>query len=209
MLLPTLLTLAALALLLLGEAREHPPLVRVAKPLASTGFVAAALAAGALQTAYGQAVLAALLLSWVGDVCLLSRRQGWFLAGLGAFVLGHVAYGVAFGLHGVASGWVVGTAALLVAPAGLVRRWLSPYVPSAMRRPVDAYIVVITAMVAMAIAATAAGGTWRIALGAVMFYLSDLSVARDRYVRRELSNRLWGLPLYYGAQLVLASSIGG
>jgi hypothetical protein len=45
-------------------------------------------------------------------------------------------------------------------------------------------------------------------IGAVAFYVSDLAVARQRFVRQQVLNRLWGLPLYYGAQLLLASSIG-
>jgi len=32
--------------------------------------------------------------------------------------------------------------------------------------------------------------------------VSDLSVARDRFVSRSFSNRAWGLPLYYAAQIV-------
>lgn len=207
MLLPTLVTLAALAVLLWAEAREHAPTMRWAKPLASTGFVAAALAAGALHGPYGQAVLLALVLSWIGDVCLLSRRDGWFVAGLSAFLLAHVAFGAAFWVRGVAPGWLLGSALVLSLPAFVVRRWLRPYVPSAMRRPVDAYMLVITVMVALSLACTAAGATPWIAVGAIAFYLSDLSVARDRFVRRELRNRLWGLPLYYGAQLVLAATI--
>jgi len=207
MLLPTLVTLAALALLLVGEIRAHEPTQRVAKPIASTGFVATAIAAGALDSGYGQAVLAALVLSWIGDVCLLSRGKPWFLAGLGAFLLGHLAFAIAFWLHGVAGAWLLPTAFLLAIPALLVRRWLMPFVPRDMRRPVDAYVVVITLMVVLAISATASGGTFRIAVGAIAFYLSDLAVARDRFVRNELGNRLWGLPLYYVAQLILASSI--
>jgi hypothetical protein len=31
-------------------------------------------------------------------------------------------------------------------------------------------------------------------------------VARDRFLRHEFLNRAWGLPLYYGAQLLLAST---
>ncbi|MCX4245633.1 lysoplasmalogenase [Paraliomyxa miuraensis] len=208
MLLPTLVTLAALVVLLWAEAREHGPTMRWAKPLASTGFVGAALAMGALDDDYGRAILAALALCWVGDVCLLSRRNAWFLAGLGAFLLGHVAFGAAFWLRGVDPTWAVGGVLGLVLPAMLVRRWLSPYVPSNMRRPVDAYIAVITVMVGLSWACVAAGGTRVIAVGAMAFYLSDLSVARDRFVRREIQNRLWGLPLYYVAQLLLASTIG-
>ena len=46
-----------------------------------------------------------------------------------------------------------------------------------------------------------------IAGGALAFYLSDLSVARDRFVRPAFVNRAWGLPLYYGAQFVLAATV--
>jgi hypothetical protein len=38
------------------------------------------------------------------------------------------------------------------------------------------------------------------------FYLSDLAVARDRFVARAFVNRLWGLPLYYAAQILFAVS---
>ena len=39
------------------------------------------------------------------------------------------------------------------------------------------------------------------------FALSDLSVARDRFVRPGFANAAWGLPLYFAAQLVIASSV--
>jgi uncharacterized membrane protein YhhN len=75
------------------------------------------------------------------------------------------------------------------------------------RLPVLAYIVVISTMVVLA--AGAAWGTqqWVILLGAVMFYFSDVSVARDRFVAPGFINGLWGLPLYYGGQLFLAYSV--
>ena len=44
-------------------------------------------------------------------------------------------------------------------------------------------------------------------LGAVLFLLSDLSVARDRFVAPGFVNRLWGLPFYYGGQVLLAASV--
>jgi hypothetical protein len=44
--------------------------------------------------------------------------------------------------------------------------------------------------------------------GALLFYLSDLLVARDRFVRPGIVNRVVGLPLYYAAQLLLASAVG-
>jgi YhhN family len=43
----------------------------------------------------------------------------------------------------------------------------------------------------------------------VLFYLSDVTVALDRFVTgRRFVNRAIGLPLYYGGQFLLAYSIG-
>ena len=44
--------------------------------------------------------------------------------------------------------------------------------------------------------------------GDLAFYLSDLGVARQRFVSPGLINRFVGLPLYYGAQLLFAFSTG-
>ena len=76
-----------------------------------------------------------------------------------------------------------------------------------MKVPVLAYVVVITMMVICAAGTVnAPGGAVRV-LGAVAFYLSDLGVARERFVTPGLANRLFGLPLYYGGQVLLALSI--
>jgi uncharacterized membrane protein YhhN len=202
-----LLTLAALAGLLVAEARGDRRLAAVCKPLASTGFVGTAVAAGALATPYGRAVLVALVLSWIGDVLLLSKRSGAFLGGLGSFLLGHVAFGVAFVLRGTEPLWALAALAVLLVPAIVVDRWLRPHVPADMKIPVRAYIVVITGMLALAVGTFGAGATPLILGGALAFYLSDLSVARDRFVEEAFVNRLWGLPLYYGAQLLLAATV--
>jgi len=44
--------------------------------------------------------------------------------------------------------------------------------------------------------------------GAALFFVSDLAVARDRFVAPGFANRLWGLPAYYAGQLLIAWSIG-
>ena len=62
--------------------------------------------------------------------------------------------------------------------------------------------------VAFAIGAVADQGPLWIGLGAVGFAASDLSVARDRFVRAQFVNAAWGLPAYYLSQLALAFSIG-
>jgi uncharacterized membrane protein YhhN len=75
------------------------------------------------------------------------------------------------------------------------------------------YIVVITAMVvgAWTVVGDAnlnLSGRLMVWIGAWSFYLSDIFVARDRFIKSELINRFTGLPLYYFGQFMLAFSIG-
>lgn len=202
-------TAAALAGLLAAEFRGSRWGLYACKPLASLGFVGLAVAADATGSGYGRAVLAALVLSWIGDVLLMFSRSSLFLAGLGAFLLAHVGFGAAFLLRGQAPGWTAGALAVLVLPALAVSRWLRPHLPPEMRVPVHAYIAVITGMLALATGTVADGSPGILLAGALAFYLSDLSVARDRFVRESFANKLWGLPLYYAAQLCLAASVAG
>ncbi len=201
-----LLTVVALAVLLFGERQRNLPVKAVAKPLAPAGFLGLAIAAGALDSSYGRAVLAALALSWLGDVFLLSAKPRPFLLGLAAFLLGHVAYAIAFVAYGQDIAWSLAALAALGLPAFFVMRWLGPHLPAAMRLPVKAYVAVISLMMALAAGTFAAGGQPLLPIGAAAFYLSDLAVARDRFVAPGFANRFWGLPLYYFAQLCLAWS---
>ena len=123
------------------------------------------------------------------------------------FALAHVAYVAACLAMGVALGTGVAAAAGLTLVALRVWRWLSPHVPAAMRWPVRGYIVVITAMVACALGAWTRGAPAGLPLGAVLFFLSDLSVARERFVVSSTLNRFWGLPAYYAGQLLIASAV--
>ena len=197
------LTTVALLGLLLAERAGSRRGVRMFKPIASVGFLCFALQGGALESAYGRAIFAGLSLSWFGYVFLMSKRSGWFLAGLVAFLAAHVAYIIAF--IGLGPSWSMAalSGVALARVAWSVRRWLRPSLPADMKRPVDGYIAVITVMVATAFGAWGTSGSNVLLAGAITFYLSDLSVARDRFVAPGFVNRLWGLPLYYGAQLLL------
>ena len=194
-------TVVAVALLLVAERREDRTGKWIFKPLASTGFVAFALAAGALETPYGIAVLAALTLSWWGDLLLIPKDKRAFLVGIVLFLLGHLAFGAAFVVAGVAWSWVAVAAVALAVPGVLVGRWVVPRAPPKLQKAVVAYIVVITTMVAFAVGTVVADSHWLMLLAAFVFYLSDLCVARNRFVTPGFVNRAIGLPLYYGAQL--------
>ena len=202
------LTIAATAALLASERVGWRAGVWIAKPLASTGFVAAALAKGALDSPYGVWLLAGLVLAWWGDVLLIPREKpAAFLAGLVSFLLGHVAYAGAFAVRGLDLP-TAGFALLAVLPASLFAlREVLPHVPVRMRRPVLAYLVVISVMLVCAMGTVGHAGRPAIAIGALAFYASDLAVARERFVAKSFTNKLWGLPLYFGAQLLLASTV--
>lgn len=186
--------------LLAAEQRASSTGKWICKPLASAGFVALAVVRGAAATHEGRAVLAALVLSWLGDVCLIPKSKTWFRAGLFAFLLGHLGFAAAFLIHGIDARFAIGALVVLTVIAYFIWRWLGPHVEPKMRAPVLAYVTVITTMVAAAVGAHEP----RTLAAALAFYLSDLSVARDTFVARSFVNRAWGLPLYYGAQLLFA-----
>lgn len=208
--LPYVLVMVVLvAVVLWATKTERSGVEWIAKPLAALTFIAAGWASGALESLWGTVLFVGLVLAAIGDVLLIPRDERAFLAGLISFLLGHVAYAIAFGIRGLDLVWTAAAAGILAVVAVPVVRWLWPNVEAGMRVPVMAYVVVITAMVALAAGTLGAVGDPRVLTGAFVFYLSDLCVARDRFVQKGFANRLVGLPLYFGAQLVLASTPGG
>jgi len=195
-------------LLLVAEARESQQGKIVFKPLAATSFIVAALFMLDEPTPYAVGILVGLFFSWWGDVLLIPKdRPKVFQLGIFAFLLGHVAYAAAFLARGVDVATTLAVLVVLAAVAVAVLRWLRPHTPADLRGAVVAYIGVISAMLALAVGTWAAHGLPAIVVGAAMFYVSDLAVAMDRFVRPAFVNRLWGLPCYFGAQLVLAWTI--
>jgi uncharacterized membrane protein YhhN len=212
LLLPWLAAASLAALLVRGEYQRDRRAVWLFKPLTSALFVLLALWRGpALR--YDWLVVAGLALSMAGDVALIRRERNWFLAGLVAFLLGHVAYLAAFGTR--AGLTTLHPAALAAIAATSIALFLHfrPYLDR-MLWPVAAYIAVITLMLMNAWAVFSApfndeGTRWLIAAGATLFYVSDVTVARDRFVPGAgFANRAGGLTLYYAAQFLLAFSIG-
>jgi len=201
-----------LAAVLAAEYRAHTPGKILAKGLLSSLFVWLACLPPAGDPIYAWAVRGGLLLCLVGDVCLAIPGRSAFRVGLAAFLAGHVGYVTAFarvGHPGVWM-WLVGLGGLAL--SSLVYRLLLPYLKE-MRTPVLCYVVVITCML---ITAGAVYGQHQLPLdgrrlvlgGAAAFYLSDLFVARQRFVRETFVNRLIGLPLYYAGQFAIAATAG-
>lgn len=203
---PVALCTLAVAGLLWAEWRGLAAGIWLTKTLASSAFIAAALLWGALESGYGQLVLLALALSWLGDLLLIPRRPACFLLGLACFLAAHLAFSAAFFTRPQAP---VALALGALAMAGLgacVLRWLWPRLNERFRHAVGAYVVAISLMVALASGAIAALGPV-VVMGAVAFAVSDILVARHQFVVPSFVNKALGLPLYYAGQLMLTATV--
>ncbi len=201
----SLILVAAVVALLWAESRSSRVGIWLTKPVASTIFVVTALLAGALDSNYGQLILLGLLLSWLGDILLIPKVQYFFVAGLASFLFAHLAFAGAFYQLSLDRVYLILAALGMVVVAVIIMRWLWPLLPHSLRAAVVAYFAAISLMVVMAIGAMPDTGPY-IAIGAVVFAASDVLVARERFDCSAVANRLWGLPLYYGAQLIFALS---
>jgi uncharacterized membrane protein YhhN len=209
-----ILTLAAILLgwLLSYEIREDTRGRLLTKPFLSALFVLVALAGPRTETGYFGWVLAGLVFCMAGDVFLIfSASPRLFLAGLVSFLMGHILYAAAFFLAsrpGMLTG--IAGAGVLVA-SGAIFAWLRPHL-GRMLIPVAAYVAVISVMVigassVMEERTADLSGRTLVFAGAVLFYVSDVFVARQQFVTGHYVNRLIGLPLYYVAQFMIAFSI--
>ncbi len=160
--------------------------------------------------------------SLVGDVVLLvsSARLSnpWFLAGLGAFLLAHVAYILGFNipLPNVSVFWSLVVALVLaLAAARLLRRIIGAIRQKGLDQmvaPVVAYAVVITVMLLSAFL-TLYNPKWSalaallVALGAMLFYFSDVLLAWDRYVAPIKNGRVANMVLYHLGQFALVAGV--
>jgi uncharacterized membrane protein YhhN len=182
------------------------PLEVLSKSAASAAFVALGFARWSAGDPVGTCLIAALVLCAIGDFCLLWCRS--FDFGLFSFLLGHLAYVTGFAVALPMGRWPLLALAPLAVAGAIASRWLWPHLGR--RRPVVlTYIVVISVMVWGGISTSSSGVLpWTAAAGALLFYCSDLAVARQRFVHESFINRAVGLPMYYLGQLLLALTIG-
>lgn len=169
-------------------------------------------------------LIAALVLGLAGDV-FLALSDRWFIMGLGAFLLGHLAY---LGLMAAALARahreaivtsIPAWSALPLAAALLAALWIFSrmiVVPMRKRNPDKLFI---TALYIYAFCLTSvmvfSGFTafllqslgwqiWALPLGGALFFVSDFILAYDRFVRRVRLGQLWVMIAYHLAQFFLA-----
>jgi uncharacterized membrane protein YhhN len=178
----------------------------VAKPLTLVVLIGAALALDPVDPTVRAWFVIALVLSLAGDVFLMLDEK-WFVAGLGAFLLGHIAYIVGFWVSGEIDGdrLAVGVALVLIGLATVGRtimRGIRATQPE-MTVPVTAYMLVISVMVLSAIGT---GNPWAV-VGSLLFYASDALIAVNRFIEPQPWGRLAIITTYHLGQIGLVLSL--
>ncbi|MEW6238550.1 MAG: lysoplasmalogenase [Candidatus Omnitrophota bacterium] len=169
---------------------------------ASTTFILAAIAGGALSILYGRLIALALVFCWLGDYA----GSYIFLLSIASFLAAHLALIAAFFLHGVERQRLFKALAVFVPISVGIFLWLNPYLTEVFYYPVIAYIVVITIMASCAFGARPSPVAAILVWGACLFYISDIFVARARFVSPGVVNSIGCYPLYYSACFLFAIS---
>ncbi|WP_164660000.1 lysoplasmalogenase [Tropicibacter sp. Alg240-R139] len=150
----------------------------------------------------------ALALCAVGDALLSRETDQTFMAGIGAFALGHLAYVAVFLSHPTSDLALVSAQLLPLAVLvgfGVAMAILLPPRAGELRGPVLAYIPIILGMGIAALALPQAGPLVWVFPAAMSFVASDLILATEKFLLRPEHPLLrvtpyavW--PLYWGAQ---------
>jgi uncharacterized membrane protein YhhN len=157
-----------------------------------------------------------LLFSLAGDIFLMLPGDH-FLKGLVSFLIAHIAYIIAFNLHGA----VFGSTSMLLAIgiiliAGVIMRRiilaLKTKGRTSMIIPLIAYAVVLcltfwSAATTLLRASWPALAGWSSIVGGALFFMSDAAIAWNRFVGPHPGGRLMEMITYHLAQVCLSCGI--
>ncbi|HXP22873.1 MAG TPA: lysoplasmalogenase [Candidatus Sulfotelmatobacter sp.] len=204
------LIFVAVALVLAGHLLPSPLLVYVSKPLATALILGMALVnwrGSRGSYSYSLSISIGLLFSLVGDIFLLWPSL-YFIHGLAAFLLTHLAYLIAFTRDArfPARVWIW---ILYLAIAATLYAFLYPNLPVPLKLPLALYSALLSSMAAQAMGRFLVVKTkpaQSAAIGAVFFMLSDFLLAFDRFHTLILLAPVLILIPYYLGQWLIASS---
>jgi len=188
----------------------RPKLFYVFKPLTTALILAAALLPGNFPTdSYAVSICLGLVFSLCGDIWLMLPRDR-FLYGLVSFLFARLCYGFAFRTGAAANGFL--WALLLLSMIGAITLgYLWPTLHAALKGAVGLYVAVLVLMTALAEGCALAHfsiGTLSAAMGALLFLVSDMVLAIDRFRRPFHLARAVVLGSYFAGQLMIALSVG-
>ncbi len=188
--------------------------VYITKPIATLLVIAAALLSLTIPETtrqYTILIVVGLIFCLGGDVALMfmdSKKA--FLIGLILFLLGHVIYAVTFLMYGGAPGEIIWIGLILLIFVALFYTYLYSGLGK-MKVPVALYVLIISAMVTFATATLFSGivpktTAWLITLGSILFLISDVVLAINRFKVPLKYDRLSLIPYYLGQFLIAIST---
>ncbi len=208
------LLVVSVSLLVWFEITKKKTGIYIAKPISTILVIIACLLslsdAGSCVP-FTLSILAGLILSFGGDLALMFQEKAApFRIGLVLFLLAHVVYGITFiSFSGSVAQFPLisalffglGTAVYLLLLPGL----------GPMKVSVGVYILIISFMAAAAVSTLYSGDiTSRMAIliaaGSILFYISDVILALNRFRLPMKYNRLSLVPYYAGQFLIAAST---
>ncbi len=160
---------------------------------------------------------AGILLSLVGDVLLMISLDKFFLGGLVAFLLAHIAYIVGFNIPIPAMDFFGIVFAVMIGLGGarIIRRILDRLPATGngrMRLPIILYSTVISVMLLSAMMKLTdiswnANAAALVAVGAFFFYLSDIILAWNKFVAPIQHGRIYNIAAYHLGQIALIAGV--
>jgi len=160
---------------------------------------------------------AGILLSLVGDVLLMISLDKFFLGGLVAFLLAHIAYIVGFNIPIPAMDFfgIVFAVMIWLGGARIIRRILDRLPATGngrMRLPIILYSTVISVMLLSAMMKLTdiswnANAAALVAVGAFFFYLSDIILAWNKFVAPIQHGRIYNIAAYHLGQIALIAGV--
>lgn len=200
------------ALFWFAAANAFVYLFLTARPASALRTATKTLSVAALAVIAGLAGLwllcLALALCAAGDALLSRETDQTFMAGIGAFALGHLTYIAVFLLHPASDLLLIGAQVLPVTALiglGVAMAFLLPPRAGTLRGPVLTYIPIILGMGVAALALPQSGPLVWVFPAAISFVASDLILATEKFLLRPghplLRITPYGVwPLYWGAQ---------
>ena len=158
-----------------------------------------------------------ILLSLAGDVLLMISLDRFFLAGLIAFLFAHAAYVIGFNTPLPAlSTWGFILAFMIgISGVRVIRQIVAPLHSkgqAGLRIPILVYglvisLMLLSAMLKLTDISWQAGAALLVALGAFLFYLSDILLAWMKFVAPIQHGRIYNILAYHLGQIALIAGV--
>lgn len=145
------------------------------------------------ETKFSWVLVLALVTSWIGDVLLIPKGNGWFTAGGIAFLVSHISfifvYATNISFAGVDWAIVAPVALVYIAIVTYILKLLKPTTPKIMFVPMFLYLLTngtMNVFALMQLVSNPCAGSAVAYAGAVLFFISDCTLYLVRFYEKDV-----------------------